>query len=262
MSEATTAPASAPSEGSAAPTEGSPAPVQSAPEVTSANSVAPAAEPTSIPADAEAGDKGTFNYAPTGDSKLDMTLAFVGKHGFGPGHPAMVAAVNGDFSLLKAQLAEKGVAGADAYIALGEASYQNMHAENEKRRAADKAAVENAVGGAEEWAAIQEWAGKNASEEERGPLRELLGKGGQHAIIAARFLASQYQLTNGPSETKGSGAPVSELRGAPVGTSDALSPKDYAAAVHEARIAHRGNTAFESSAEYAKLRERRMRFNG
>ena len=256
------APASTPAPAASAPESAAP-PV--APEASQPQSAPPAApsEPTTIPVTADEDKKGSFSYEATGDSKLDMTLAFVGKHGFGPGHPAMVAAVKGDFSLLKAQLAEKGVAGADAYIALGEAAYQSMHAENEARRAKDKAAVEQIAGGPEQWAAIQEWAGQNASEEERGPLKEMLNRGGTYASIAAGFLASQYQrATGGVPETEGSGPAVSDVRGAATSGSDALSPKDYATAVQAARLAHKGRDAFEDSAEYAKLRDRRMRYKG
>lgn len=237
-----------------------------APEVqTPAAPAAPAAptEPTTIPVTAEDSGKGVFSYDPTGDSKLDMTLAFVGKHGFGPGHPAMVAAVNGDFSLLRAQMAEKGVPGADAYIALGEASYQSMHAENEKRRGADKEAVEKAVGGAEQWVAIQEWAGKEASEEEKGPLKEMLGKGGQHAIIAAGWLASQYQrATGGIPETEGAGPAAATGTTTSAATNGSLSPQAYAEAVQSARAQHKGREAFETSPAYNALRERRLRFKG
>lgn len=260
MSEVTSNTTAAPAADTSAEPSVAPEATTVAPEATAP---APNDAPTTLAVDAKDGPKGTFSYEPTGDSKLDMTLSFLGKHGFGPGHPAMVAAVNGDFSILRAQLAEKNVPGADAYLALGEAAYQSMHAENEQRRAADKAAVEGIVGGAEQWASIQSWAAENASEQERGPLRELLNKGGQHALIAAGFLASQYEkATGGARDTVGSGAPVSETRGTSAYTTDALSPKDYAEAVHAARSAHKGRDAFEDSPEYHKLRERRLRYKG
>ena len=225
----------------------------------------PKADPLPIEADKDKDGKG-FTYEATGDSKLDMTLAFVGKHGFGPGHPAMVAAVNGDFSLLKAQLAEKGVAGADAYIALGEAAYATMHAENEKRRAEDKAAVESIVGGAENWEAIKDWAGKNADEGEKTAISALLSKGGIEAKIAATFLAANFSKANGGTElpakeTDGAGPSAAATAGRSSATTDALSPKEYGQAVVDARRVHSNRAGpFEQSPAYVKLVERRSRW--
>lgn len=248
------------------------APEQTAPDAAAlaaaqaAAAAKPEAKPEPIPTpEAEQDKKGSFTYEPTGDSKLDMTLAFVGKHGFGPGHPAMVAAVNGDFSLLKAQLAEKGVAGADAYIALGEAAYQTMHAENEKRRAEDKKAVEDTVGGAENWEAIKDWASKNADEGEKTAISALLSKGGMEAKIAATFLAVNFQKANGgelpTKETDGAGPAAATAAGAPTAATNALSPREYGKAVAEARAAHSNRSGpFEQSPAYVKLVERRSRW--
>ena len=52
-----------------------------------------------------------FAYDATGDAGLDYALNFVGKLGYGDTHPAIMAAQKGDFSLIRAELATKGVAG-------------------------------------------------------------------------------------------------------------------------------------------------------
>jgi len=227
----------------------------------------PEAKPEPIaPLEADDAGKGGFTYQPTGDSKLDMTLAFVGKHGFGPEHPAIKAAIEGDFSLMKAQMAEKGIAGADAYIALGEAAYATMKAENDKRRAEDKAAVEAVVGGAENWEAIKEWAGKNADDSEKTAISALLSKGGMEAKIAATFLAANFSKANGGTElpakeTDGAGPSAAVTAGRSAASTDALSPKEYGQAVVDARRTHSNRAGpFEQSPAYVKLVERRSRW--
>jgi len=230
-------------------------------------SKAPAGEPSALPvAEGEPGAKGEITYNPTGDTGLDMALAFVGKNGFGPDHPAMIAAINGDFGLLRAQLAEKNVPGSEAYLALAEKAYKSFDEKHKAQRESDKAAVLKVVGGEESWSAIQEWAKANADESESAALNDLLGKGGQHAVIAAGFLAAQYERANGGAggaETDGAGPSAAAARGAPAVSEDALSPKDYGAAVMEARQKHNAREGrFEDSAAYSKLLQRRARFKG
>ena len=245
--------------------EGTPDAAAVAAAAAAAKPVAPEPKPEPIaPLEADDAGKGGFTYQPTGDSKLDMTLAFVGKHGFGPEHPAIKAAIEGDFSLMKAQMAEKGIAGADAYIALGEAAYATMKAENDKRRAEDKAAVEAVVGGAENWEAIKEWAGKNADDSEKTAISALLSKGGMEAKIAATFLAANYSKANGElpaKETEGSGPAAAVTAGRSAASTDALSPKEYGQAVVDARRTHSNRAGpFEQSPAYVKLVERRSRW--
>ena len=74
-----------------------------------------------------------FAYDATGDAGLDYALNFVGKLGYGDTHPAMQAAQKGDFSLIRAELATKGVAGSDAVLALAEQAYTRFAAEDAKK---------------------------------------------------------------------------------------------------------------------------------
>ena len=74
-------------------------------------------------------------FEPTGDVGLDMALEFLGKQGFGLEHPAMVAAGNGDFTIIEALLAQKGVQGWDKMVALGKAGMERI-AGNQKAETA------------------------------------------------------------------------------------------------------------------------------
>ena len=88
-------------------------------------------------------------YDPTGNAKLDISLAFLGKLGIDPEHPGMKAAGQGDFSILKAHLATLGAKaqGWEANIALGEAAIAEQAASHKERSTADRKAMLDAVGG-------------------------------------------------------------------------------------------------------------------
>lgn len=233
---------------------------------------APAPAPAPAPAEplkVETGtdDKGKAVFSETGHAGLDMSLAFLGKHGFGPGHPGMAAAVNGDFSILRAQLAEKNVPGSEAYIALAEKAYEELHAKHEAQRAADKEALHGLVGGEEQWNAVKEWGKTNASEEQSKVINEMLGMGGEHMKIAASWLAGAYTKATGGEaplkETDGAGPRVADFQGKPVVSTDALSPQEYGRAVSAARNAHKHSMGdFETSPAYLKLQDRRSRYKG
>lgn len=241
-----------------------PAAATEAPATPVTAALAPPTEPTPLPVEGEAGDKaGTFKYETTQHSGLDAALAFVGKHGFGPESPAMKAAINGDFSLLKAELSEKGAPGADAYVMLAENAFKELKGKEDARRAEDKAALDKIVGGEENWAAIQDWAKTHAEPDEAAALKDMLGKGGAQMKIAAGFLAGAYQrATGGVPEGEGSGPRVAEVNGTPVATTNALSPGEYGREVAKARMAFKGSEGFEQSAAYRSLADRRARFKG
>lgn len=220
--------------------------------------------PDPLTLETEKDDKGKSTFVETGHAGLDMSLAFLGKHGFGPGHPGMAAAVNGDFSILKAQIAEKGIAGGEAYIALAEKAYTELHEKHEAGRAKDKADLHAIVGGEEQWKAVSEWGKANAGEEQGKALNEMLGMGGEHMKIAAAFLANSYlKATGGVAETDGAGPRVADTSGAASFTTDTLSPSEYGREVAKARMAHKPSMGdFEKSAAYTKLVDRRTRFKG
>lgn len=199
-------------------------------------------------------------YEPTQDVGLDMTLKFLGDLGYGIENPAMQAAINGDFSLLEAELGAKGVKGYEAYIKLGQKAFNDVTAKTNERQAKDRAAVEGIAGGAENWQAMTTWAAANADEGEKAVLQAQLGKGGLEAAMAATWLATNYSRASGVS-TVGAGPAVSGVKGQAAASAGVLSPKEYGAAVAVARQAHKGND-FEQSSAYKQLVDRRMAYRG
>ncbi|RPA31523.1 hypothetical protein EGC79_20520, partial [Shewanella vesiculosa] len=107
-----------------------------------------ATEPAKVEPDADT----PVAFEPTGDVGLDMALEFLGKQGFGLQHPAMVAAGNGDFTVLEALLAQKNAQGWQQMVALGKAGYERT--QNAQKEAVSKtlATVEAVAGSKEEWA--------------------------------------------------------------------------------------------------------------
>ena len=199
-------------------------------------------------------------YNPTGDVGLDMTLKFVGDLGYAPDHPAMAAAINGDFSLLEAELASKGVKGYEAYIKLGQKAFTDVSSKTQERQAKDRAAVEAIAGGPENWSAMTAWATANADDGEKTVLQSQLAKGGLEAQMAATWLVTNYNRASGIS-TEGAGPAVSATRGQAATTSGALDPKQYGAEVVKARQEYTGRD-FESSPAYQQLVARRMAYRG
>lgn len=199
-------------------------------------------------------------YNPTGDTGLDMTLKFVGDLGYAPDHPAMAKAIEGDFSLLEAELAAKGVKGYEAYIKLGQKAYADVSAQTKARMAKDKVAIEAIAGGEEQWKAVSTWAAANADPAEKAVLTAQLSKGGLEAQMAASWLVSLYGKASNVS-TEGAGPSVSAVKPGPAAGTGALSPKEYGAAVEVARREYKGND-FENSPGYKALRARRMQFKG
>lgn len=217
---------------------------------------APPAKALAVPAEGSV-------YEPTGHKNLDASLAFLGKHGFTADTPAMQEAMNGNFALLRAEMAEKGVAGGEAYIMLAEKAHEELLAKHEEKRTKDLADLYAVTGSEESWNEVAKWGKENASPEQTEVVKELLAKGGEHMKLAASWLAQAYtKATGGVPETDGAGPNVADVRGAPVVTTDALSPQEYGRAVAKARTEHRGREDFEQSATYQKLVDRRMRFKG
>jgi len=137
---------------------------------------APAQTASDEPAPATFGEAVT--YEPTGDSNLDLALAFVGKHGLGPEHPAIAAATQGDFGQIKALLAEKDIAGWDAYVALAEKGYQDQLAREAERVAAIQQIVAQAAGDEATWQETLAWASANADAHEKEAVNAALEQGG------------------------------------------------------------------------------------
>lgn len=194
-------------------------------------------------------------YEPTGDVGLDMALDFIGKAGLDADHPAVKAATTGDFTILKATLAQKGVAGWEQFVALGEVAYQRAKEEETKAQAALVSLVHDVAGGAKEWASVQKWAGDNATPEEKAQINALLNQGGLAAKGAVKYLVDAYnRASNVVTEPKNGMSDAA--RTAPAGDSGALDPKAYAKEVQTLHAKLGGR--LEGSPEYEKLRQRRQ----
>lgn len=220
---------------------------------------APAAQsPTSAteaPAFGEA-----FEYAPSGDDKLDLVLGFLGRNGMSDKHPAVQAAMNGDFDILRAALAEKGIQGWEAHLALAQQFYDaHTTAENEKKAATGEICVA-AAGSREEWDAVLEWASTNAEPAEKQAANDALAAGGIMAEAMAHFLVSGYRNSAGVTSPPQRSAVRSD---ASANSSQPFTPLDqrsYGREVHALR--ERLGPSFESSAEYRQLQQRRAAWRG
>jgi hypothetical protein len=201
-------------------------------------------------------ETGTVIFEPSGDVGLDMALEFLGKQGFGVEHPAMVAAGNGDFTILEALLAQKGVQGWDRMIALGKAGYERVQGNQKAEVTKTLDIVTKAVGGAEEWAAIQTWAKANATDEERSAINAQLNAGGLAAKMAASYLADLYGKANNVNVTPPDGRSYTGSNRPAPASNAPMSAQEYAAAVDQLHRKLGGN--MESSPEYAALGKRRM----
>jgi hypothetical protein len=209
----------------------------------------------------EAPEGQAVQYNKTGDPGLDMALSFIGKLGIGPDHPAIVAARQGDFAFIKAELAGRGdkAQGWEQYLSLAEKAFENAQRAAQESTAKTKAIVEQAVGGAEQWVAIQSWAKANAEPHEREQINYMLNQGGLAAQAAAKLLSDLYnQAHNTVVEPAEPANPNRTNRGT---SNAALSPQDYQAEL-KALIGRIGAHRVQDSPEYAQLQQRRRMYRG
>lgn len=199
-------------------------------------------------------------FEPTGDVGMDMALAFIGKQGISETHPAMVAAINGDFTILKATLAAKGAPGWEQFVALGEAAYSRKTAEEATKRTALQEAVFKEAGGKEQWQAVQQWASANATPEEKAEINALLNKGGLAAKGAVKYLVDAYGRANNVEVNPRDPLQTASRGGMPDPATAPLSPRDYAAAVGV--LNNKLNGRLEGSKEYEALQRRRQAYRG
>lgn len=205
---------------------------------------------------------GPVEYVPTGDVGLDMALGFIGKLGMGPQHPAVQAAKTGDFSFIKAHLAGMGdkAVGWEQYVALAEKSFDNAKSSAAAKASETRKVVEQAVGGAENWQAIQQWAKANADEGERTQINAMLNAGGLQAQAAANYLAQMYNQAH--DTVKEPADPAKPTAGRSTAASNGpLSPQEYNAALNEL-IKKVGAHRVGDSPEYQQLQARRRAFRG
>lgn len=196
-----------------------------------------------------------FAYDPTGDAGLDYALNFVGKLGYGDTHPAIIAAQKGDFSLIRAELATKGVAGSDAVLALAEQAYTRFAAEDAKKSQELAGFAAQAAGSAENWAVVRAWAAAEATPQEKAQVNAAIAQGGLVAQGVISQLVNLYQQKHTLPKDAASVAKPGEVGGA-APTAGPMTAQAYAQAVEQLRQKYGSNT--DSTPEYAALQSQRL----
>lgn len=193
-----------------------------------------------------------------GDPGLTMALDFVGKLGLGPSDPAIQAAMKGDFAFIKAKLASLGskAQGFEHYIALAEKSFESQVQLGAEKIAAAQVAIHSAVGGEENWQAIQKWASENADETEKKEINAMLNQGGFQARAAAALLNQLYTNAPGTVVNPAVAAPGQGARSAPASGSP-LNAQQYAAEVAKLVKQH-GTRGAYTHPDMAVLDQRRQ----
>lgn len=235
------------------------------PEATPAAPAAPAAPATPTPPAEPAAEEGAFGqsvtYEPTGDANLDLALSYFGKHGLNHEHPAVQAATKGNFSLLRASLAEKGLPGWEAHLAIAEQGYKDFSAAEAAKVVAVQNICVSAAGSEQEWADVLSFASQNADPDEKVTVNAALAQGGVVAEAMAAYLVNLYRGAPGTSYAPQEKAvQPSAARGTPAASNGPLSPREYVQAVQELRRTRGSN--FEATPEYAQLNQRRQMYRG
>ncbi len=196
-------------------------------------------------------------YEKTGDVGMDMALEFVGKLGIGLEHPAMKAAAEGDFSILKATLAAKGTPGWEQFVELGEAAYHKGVKEATTKQEKIRDGIYAEAGGKEQWTQVHAWASANATAEEKAEINTLLNQGGLAAKGAVKYLVDTYnRATNVEVTPRDPLTNAGRGGGAPAATNGPLTAREYAEEVRQ--LSNKLNGRLEGSKEYENLQRRRQ----
>lgn len=235
------APAPAPAAPAPAPAE--PAPAQAPAE--------PAPAPQEPAQEAE-----THEFAETGDPTMDYVLGYVGEQGIGYDHPALQAALKGDFGQLEVELAKKNAPGSDRVLAMAQRVYEQHEAAENERNAATGNMLIEAAGSLEDWETTVEWARENGTDDEKAAVNDMLAAGGAQAQIAAQFLVSQHRAAQG-TEFEGQPASTPSAAAAPSASNEPLTRVQFAQEAEKLYRQH-GNDYMQTP-QYAALVNRRQR---
>lgn len=207
----------------------------------------------------EVGDDGAISYEATGDAALDVALTFIGSLGFAGDNPAVIAAANGDFSLLEAQLAVLGdkAAGWQQMVALAKDAYSRSEANIKDQVAKSDAAILAVVQTPENWAAIKTWAAANADPAEKTAINQMIDAGPVQARAAALLLLTGYQKATGTIVNPAQAVNGNASGAAAAATNTRLSAREYSEKV--ADLHRKLGSRMEGSQEYADLRRRLAR---
>ncbi len=182
--------------------------------------------------------------------------------------PEAQAAAKGDFSLLKALLAGKGIQGADAYIALAESALKEQAGAAAQAEQAHIAEITtyatDLLGGVDAWNETLEWAKANVEGNEAEGINAALDAGGVQAQAMMLFLQSQYRNQAGTSFNATPAVAGSKAggSGSGQGSFSPLSPQEYGRAVDDLRTKVGRGVDVTTTQEYKVLQQRRMAFRG
>lgn len=198
-----------------------------------------------------------------------MAIKFLGDLGIDyDTSPEAQAAYNGDFSLLRALLAGKGVQGAEAYLTLAEQALKGI---NESKAAAEQAHVSeitdyatNLIGGVEAWNEVLDWTRQNVEGTESDGINAALDAGGIQAQAMMLFLQRQMQGASNVSFDKGQPVVKQNAGGSGSGQNSfaPLSPQEYGRAVDDLHRSKGRGVDITQTAEYKQLQQRRLAFRG
>lgn len=204
-----------------------------------------------------------FAYDSTGDAVMDFALDFVGKLGFGPNDPAMLAAGDGNFDLLEIKLAALGdkATGYERIVALAKQSLANAGTAAAAAVTKTQEACAAAVGvdieglnGLIAWGTEQFKAGVMTADEKEG-LNAMLSAGGLQAIAATKMLYEAHSKAGGivqkPSPT---GQPANGGGAAPAEPLTRVELAKQTAAI----VRKYGSANYQHSPEYKALAARAL----
>lgn len=200
-------------------------------------------------------EDGVVVYNETGDPGLDVALGFVGQLGIAGDDPAMVAAANGNFSLIEAKMAALGdkARGYPQMLALAKDAYQRSADKATETSKAVDAAVMSVVKTTENWEAIKVWSAANATPEEKAEINRMIDGGPVQARAAAMLLLDAYTQAKGTVVNPAN--PAANASGqAPSNANTPLNAREYHTAVSD--LHRKLGTRMEASPEYAALRRR------
>lgn len=186
-------------------------------------------------------------YAPTGDAALDVALEYIGQQGLGPDSEEVKLATSGDFSKLRAKLGPGG----EKFVKLAEQAHAAKVSADKAKDAEILSTVHSAAGGEQTWNAVLEWAGKEATPEQRTEINRVINLGGLAAASLASQLTQEYHR-KAPKVGK-SAVPSDALssKGEPQGT---MTRADYMKSL--ATLRGKLGASFEASPQYRELNAR------
>ena len=198
-------------------------------------------------------------FEKTGEVGLDMAFDFAAKLGYKPDNDAIKAAFNGDFSLLRADLAQKGdkATGWQEFMALAERDYGKLVEQAKTRIATIEAAALEVVGGdTVKQKDILTWASAHADQSEKDEINQMFNAGPTQAKAAMMYLATLHEKATGVVIE-----PANAVNNQTKQTSQsyALSPAQYADELSKL-VSRVGTDRVSDHPEYATLRKRRQAY--